>query len=172
MGIKREEIFLPIFIVTNDPLGYDSVRDAQSKDRVEISGFLDLLRRRGMFARLIYIENVGDSPIELAHVRNGILYEGMTSQIDWVDLAQVVDIWEKAKQEILNQLDGEKTGQEFSSIVDGVILSMGLPQLWFERLKTAVIKMRPDIESNLVTLVEEWPSIPPLPTDNKGDSNG
>jgi hypothetical protein len=93
----------------------------------------------------------------------------MSSQVDWADLVQVVDIWERAKREILAKWDDEKISRsEFVCFVDDVIRSMGLPVQWAERLQRAVMGMRPELESSLVLSLDEWPSIPPLITDNDG----
>jgi hypothetical protein len=142
---------LPTFIVTSAPVGVTEVGSPKFKMWFTADELLDTRRRAGDFARLLCIENDGDEPIELAHVRNGILYEGLSSQVDWADLAQVIDVWERAKDEVLNRLVVEQGGTKgFGSIVDDVIESMGLPKQWLGHLQRAVIKMNPEIESSLV----------------------
>src|SRR5215467_8663882 len=110
---------------------------------------------------LLHVETEEKKPNE--YIWSGIMYEGLTSQVDWSDLSQVVEIWEKAKGEILVRLGDEKIGYpEFENLVDSVIRDMGLPSHWSEQLKAAVIKLRPEIEQSLVISLDEWPSIPPL----------
>lgn len=137
-------------------MGYGHPQDHQGGNHIRAELMLDTRRRAWEFARLLCVKNEGDEPIETAHVRNGILYNGMSSTIDWADLGQVIDIWERAKEEILTRLVAEHGGTKgFVSTVEDVIESMGLPKQWDERLQEAVIKMRPEIKSSLVLSVDE-----------------
>jgi hypothetical protein len=157
---SKGAIILPTYILTRETDGYNWEQDQRFKSRVRADMFLDTRRRAEEFARLLCIENEGDEPVEVAHVRNGILYEGMSSQVDWADLVQVVDIWERAKREILAKWDDEKISKsEFVGFVDDVIRSMGLPVQWSERLQRAVMGMRPELESSLISSTPSpaWP---------------
>jgi hypothetical protein len=156
---------LTTYLITRETTGYDWSHDQFFNSRVRADFFLDVRRRTEEFGRLLCIENEGDEPIEIAHVRDGVLYEGLTSEVNWADTGHVVDIWERAKKEILRRWEGREVTQGLADIIKEVIRNMGLPVQWSDRLQAAVLKMEPEIESSLVSEVDEWPSIPLLTAD-------
>jgi hypothetical protein len=142
---------LPTFVVTIRPSGCGHVNEKKFKTSKKAEEVLEQRRRAREFARLFRHDGRDTVLVEVAHTRKGVMYMGLNPTIDWADLAQVVDVWERAKGEILARLgDDEHPGAEFARMVDDVIQGMSLPPQWSERLQRAVMKMRPEIEASLV----------------------